>query len=124
MTVLSGWRAALVILAVLVLLAVLLTAIFWLAIALAVLVAVAWFNWLLLPRLALRLRVPLLVLAVALLVPLAGLGYLASGMTGALEGGAIWLLGVAVPRALLWRYRGRLASRTAERQTIIVPYRP
>jgi hypothetical protein len=124
MTVLSGWRGALVILAGLVLFALLLTAILWLAIALGVLLGVAWFNWMLLPRVATRLHIPLLALAIALLVPLAGLGYLASGITGALEGAVIWLLGVAVPRALLWRFRGRVRSRSAERQTIIVPYRP
>src|SRR5579863_9856409 len=67
MTVISGWRLAVVVVIALVVLALLLTAIFWLAIALAALAAVAWFNWLLLPRLAVRLHAPLLLLALALL---------------------------------------------------------
>jgi len=126
MTVVSGWRLAAAVVVALVVLALLLTAIFWLAIALAAIAAVAWFNWLLLPRLAVRLRVPLPFLAIALLLPLAGGGYLLAGIMGAFEGLGIWLVAVAVPRAVLWRFRRRLAQRASDRDraTIIVPYRP
>ena len=126
MTVISGWRAALVLVALVVLGALLLTAMFWLAIALVALAAVAWLNLLLLPRLAVRLHVPLLALGIALLVPLAGIGYLLAGVTGAVEGLAVWLLGVALPRALLWRYQRRLGQPADEQEpvTIIMPYRP
>jgi 4-hydroxybenzoate polyprenyltransferase len=122
----SGWRAALAILLALVFVGLLLTAIFWLAIAVAVLIGVAALNWVALPRLALRLHVPDVALALALLVPLAAGGLVLAGVTGAAEGAAIWLLGVAAPRALLWRFRRRLAQRASDRErtTIILPYRP
>ena len=124
MTFVSGWRAALVVVAAVVLVALLLTAIFWLAIALVALAAVAWFNVLLLPRLAVRLHVPLLALTIGLVAPLAGVGYLLGGTSGAVAGLAIWLLGVALPRAALARYQRRLDQRRNEPVTIIMPYRP
>ncbi len=123
-TSISGWRAAVVIVLALIFVALLLTAIFWAAIVLATIAAVAWLNLLLLPRLALRVHLPLLVLAIALFIPFAGLGYLAAGVTGAVEGAAIWLLGVAVPRAVLWRVHRRQQLRANERVSIIVPHRP
>ncbi len=126
MTRVTGWRAAIAVVAVLVLVSLLLAAIFWLAIALAAVAAVAWFNLLLLPRLSVRLRVPILALAVLLLAPLAGVGYLLAGVSGALEGTAIWLLGVALPRAVLWQVQRRLDQRKSDRDrvTIVLPYRP
>jgi hypothetical protein len=114
--VLTGWRAALVLIVGLVLVAVLLTALFWFGLVLAALGAVVWFNLVLLPRLAARLRVPELVLAAALVPVLAAAGLAVAGTSGLLVGCSIWVLGVALPRALLWRYRRRL-----ERQRQIDP---
>ena len=119
-----GWRAALIVVTVLVLIALVLAAIFWLALAVAAVLAVAWFNLLLLPRIAARLHIPQLVLAIALIVVLTGAGFLLAGIPGAIEGAAIWLLGVATPRAVMWRLRRRLYPRTNDRVTIIVPHRP
>jgi hypothetical protein len=119
-----GWRAALIVVTALVLIALVLAAIFWLALAIAAVLAVAWFNLLLLPRIAARLRIPQLVLAVALILVLTGAGYLLAGITGAIEGAAIWLVAVAAPRAVMWRMRRRLYARTNDRVTIIVPHRP
>jgi hypothetical protein len=119
-----GWRAALIVVTALVLIALVLAAIFWLALALAAVLAVAWFNLLLLPRIAARLRIPQVVLAIVLLLLLGGAGYLLGGITGALEGGAVWLIAVPAPRAVMWRLRRRLHGKQNERVTIIVPHRP
>lgn len=122
--VFSGWRAGLIVLAALVLIGVLLTAIFWLALLVGAVLGVAWFNLLLMPRLAVRLRLPQVVLAIALLVLLAAGGFGLAGVTGAIEGAAVWLLGVAAPRVVLWRVRRRIDRRTKEPMTIVLPYRP
>jgi hypothetical protein len=122
--VITGWRGALIGLAALVIIGLVLAAIFWLALALAAVLVVAWFNLLLLPRLAARLHLPELVLGIALIVVLTGMGFLLAGVTGALEGAAVWLLGVAAPRAVMWRLRRRLGRKREERVTIIVPHRP
>jgi hypothetical protein len=106
--VLTGWRAAVILILGLVLVAVFLTALFWLGLALAALGVLAWFNLVLLPRLAVRTRVPELVLAAALVPVLAAVGLMLAGPTGVIAGCSIWVLGVALPRALLWRYRRRL----------------
>ena len=76
MTVLTGWRATLAIVAVLVLLAVLLVAFFWLAVLASVIAAVAAFNVLLVPRIARRLGIPELAIVGGLLVILLGGGWL------------------------------------------------
>ena len=109
--VLTGWRAALVLIVGLVLVAVLLTALLWLGLVLVALGVVVWFNLVLLPRLAARARVPELVLAAALVPLLAAVGLAVAGTSGVLVGCSIWVLGVALPRALLWRYRRRLERR-------------
>ena len=114
--VLTGWRAALVLIVGLVLVVVLLTALFWLGLVLAALGVVVWFNLVLLPRLAARLRLRELVLAAALVPVLAAVGLAVAGISGVLVGCSIWVLGVALPRALLWRYRRRL-----ERQRQVDP---
>jgi hypothetical protein len=90
-----------------------LTALFWLAVVFAVLLAVLGLNLVVLPRIAYRIRIPTAVLGVILLVPLAGGGYLLGGMPGAIEGAVIWLLGVAAPRVVLWRLRQRMRLRSA-----------
>jgi hypothetical protein len=106
--VVTGWRAALLLVVGLVVLAALLIALFWLGLGLAALAVVVWFNLGLLPRLAARLRVRELVLAAALMPLLAAAGLALAGTGGLVAGCAIWLLGVALPRALLWRFRRRL----------------
>jgi hypothetical protein len=106
--VLTGWRAALVLIVGLVLAALLLTALFWIGLGLAALGVVVWFNLLLLPRLATRTRIPELVLAAALMPLLGAAGLAVAGTTGLIVGCSIWVLGVALPRALVWRYRRRL----------------
>jgi len=108
----SGWRATIILVAGLVVLALLLTALFWLGILLAVLAAVAWFNIFLLPRLAYRTRIPELVLAVALLPISAAAGLGLAGTSGIVAGCSIWVLGVALPRVVMWRLRRRLSRRT------------
>jgi hypothetical protein len=114
--VVTGWRAALLIVVGLIIVAALLIALFWLGLGLAALAAVVWFNLVLLPRLAARSRIPELVLAAALMPLLAGAGLALAGTGGLVAGCAIWLLGVALPRALLWRFRRRL-----ERQRQVDP---
>jgi hypothetical protein len=108
MTALSGWRAALVILAALVVVGLLLMAFFWLAALGAVIAAVAAFNVVLVPRIARRLRVPELVIVGALLVVLAAGGWLVGGLTAAAAGVVAWLVGVVGPRLVLRRFRRRL----------------
>jgi hypothetical protein len=104
----SGWLATLVVIAALVVVALLLTALFWLGIILAALAAVIWFNFFVLPKIATRTRIPQLVLAAALLPIAAAVGLGLAGTSGAIAGATVWLLGVALPRALLWRMRRRL----------------
>jgi hypothetical protein len=114
--VLTGWRAALVLIVGLVLVALFLTALFWIGLVLAAVGVLVWFNLVLVPRLAARSRVPELVLAAALVPLLAAAGLALAGTSGLIVGCSIWVLGVALPRALLWRYRRRL-----ERQRQVDP---
>jgi hypothetical protein len=109
--VFSGWRAALWLLAALLIVGLVLTAVFWIALLLAVLAAVAWFNLLLLPSVAARLRTPELVLAIALLPVLAAGGLASAGLSGVVAGCSVWVVGVALPRAVMWRLRRRLGHK-------------
>lgn len=113
-TKLAGWRGALWAVLALVTLMLLLSALFWIGIGLAVLAVVAWFNLLALPRIGARLHIPQLVLAALMLPLLAALGFGLDGVTGLAGGCGLWLIGVALPRAALWRARHRLGS-TARR---------
>ena len=106
--VVSGWRALIWLLAGLVVLALLLTFVVWLAALVGVIAAVAWLNLLLLPRISTRLRVPHLVVAVGLLPLLAASGLMLGGPSGLVAGSSAWLIGVALPQALLRRLRARL----------------
>jgi len=105
--VITGWRAALLLAFVLLVAVVFFVAVFWLGILLGVLAAVAWFNLVLLPRLAVRIRAPEPLLAGALLPLLCVGGFLISGTTGVFAAAVIWALGVAVPRVVVWRLRRR-----------------
>jgi hypothetical protein len=107
----TGWRAALIVVGALIVIALLLTAVFWLAIVFAALLAAAWLNLFLLPRIAAKLHVPAWAPAALLVVLLVGGGYLLSGATGAIEGAVVSLLGVAAPRLVLWRLRARMRLR-------------
>ena len=113
MTVLSGWRAALAIVAALVVIGVLMAAFFWVAALAAVIVAVAGFNVLAVPRLARRLRVSELVIVGALLAVLAAGGWLLGGPVAFAGGVAAWIVGVAVPRVALRRSPSRPRRRYA-----------
>jgi hypothetical protein len=106
--VLTGWRATLAIVAVLVLLALLLVAFFWLAVLASVVAAVAAFNVLLVPRIARRLRIPEQAIVGGLLVILLGGGWLVGGPTAAAAGAVAWLVGVVGPRLVLRRFRRQL----------------
>jgi hypothetical protein len=106
--VFSGWRAVLLVLAALLLVSLLLVAVFWIGVLLAVLAAVGWFNLLLLPRLAVRLRVPAVALAIGLLPLLGGGGLALAGLSGVVAGCSVWAIGVALPRVVLWRLRRRI----------------
>jgi hypothetical protein len=108
--VFSGWRAVLWLLAALLLVSVLLAAVFWIGVLLAVLAAIVWLNLILLPRVAARFRAPELVLAVALLPVLAAGGMALDGVGGVVVGSAGWAIGVALPRVVLWRLRRRLGQ--------------
>jgi len=110
MTVLSGWRATLAVLAALIVLGLLVMAFFWLAALVSVIVAVAAFNVLLVPRIARRVRVPELLIVGCLLVILGGGGWLVGGPTAAAAGIVAWLLGVLGPRLVLRRFRRSLES--------------
>jgi hypothetical protein len=85
----------------------LLAAVFWIGVLLAVLAAVGWFNLLLLPGLAARLRIPALVLAMGLLPVLAAGGLALAGISGVIAGCSVWAIGVTLPRAIVWRLRRR-----------------
>ena len=108
MTVLTGWRAALAIVAALFVVAILLAAFFWLAVLASVIAAVAGFNLLLVPRIARRFRVSELVIVGALLVVLAAGGIVVGGPTAAAAGVVAWLVGVVGPRLALRKFRRRL----------------
>ena len=110
----SGWRATLLVLAALVVLGLLLTALFWLGLLLAALGAVIWFNLFVLPRVSRRTRIPEVALAAALLPISAAVGLGVAGTGGLIAGATVWLLGVAVPRGLLWRMRRRLRQAQAQ----------
>jgi hypothetical protein len=110
MTVITGWRAALVLVAAVLVLLLLLAAVFWLGIILAVLAVVAWFNLTLLPRVARGIHVPEPALAALLLPVLAAAGYWLNTTQGAIAGAAIWLFGVVAPRVALRRFRRRIGE--------------
>ncbi len=116
MTVLSGWRATLAILAALVVVGLLVAAFFWLAMLASVIVAVAAFNVLAVPRLARRLHVSELVIVGALLVVLAAGGWLLGGPAALAAGVVAWLVGVVVPRLALRRFRRNLDAATLRAQ--------
>ncbi len=105
--VFSGWRAAVWFVAALLVVSLLLAAVFWIGVVLAVLAAVGWFNLLLLPRLAARFRMSELLLAMGLLPLLAAGGLAMAGVSGVVAGCSVWAVGVALPRAILWRLRRR-----------------
>jgi hypothetical protein len=109
--VFSGWRAVVWLLAAVLLVGLLLAAVFWIGVLLAVAAVVGWVNLVLLPRVAGRVRLPQLVLAMALLPLLAAGGMALAGLSGVVAGGFIWAIGVALPRAVLWRVRRRLGRR-------------
>ena len=109
--VFSGWRAVVWLVAALLLVSILVTVVFWIGVLLAVLAAIVGLNLILLPRLAARFRTPELVLAVGLLPVLAGGGLALDGVSGVVAGCAGWAIGVALPRAVLWRLRRRLGPR-------------
>lgn len=115
---LSGWRAAVVVAITLLVLAVLLTALFWLGVLVAALAVVAWFNIFLLPNIAWRSHIPELVLAVALLPIMAAAGLGLAGTTGVIGGSGLWLLGVAFPRGLIWRLRRRVRHHLSNSQEL------
>jgi tellurite resistance protein TehA-like permease len=108
MIALSGWRGAMVVVTALVVLALLLTALFWLGVLLAALAAVAWFNLFLLPSLSARSRIPEWILALVLLPMVAAAGLVLGGSGGLVAGCVLWILGVALPRTVRWRLRRRL----------------
>jgi len=90
----------------------LMAAFFWVAVLAAVIVAVAGFNVLAVPRLARRLRVSELVIVGALLAVLAVGGWLVGGPVAFAAGVAAWVVGVAVPRVVLRRFRRNLDAAT------------
>ena|SRR5437870_81101 len=106
--VVSGWRALIWLLAGMVVAALLLTFVVWLAVLVAVIAAMAWLNLVVLPRVSTRLRMPYVVVAVVLLPLLAASGLLLGGLSGVVAGASAWLLGVALPQALLLRLRTHL----------------
>jgi hypothetical protein len=114
----SGWRAVVLIVAGLLVVGLLLAVVFWIGVLLAGLSVLAWFNLIVLPRLARRTRIPALVLAVALLPLLAAIGFAAAGLSGAIGGCGIWLIGVVVPRVLVWRLQRRLAQSRYDRAPV------
>ncbi|HEY2594775.1 MAG TPA: hypothetical protein VGK33_12820 [Chloroflexota bacterium] len=119
MTTLTGWRAALAIVAALVVIGLLIMAFFWLAVLASAIAAVAAFNVLAVPRLARRLHVPELAIVGALLVVLAAGGWLLGGPVAVAGGVAAWLIGVVVPRVVLRRYRQNLAVTHRGNGTIV-----
>jgi hypothetical protein len=94
----------------------LIAAFFWLAVLASVIVAVAGFNVLAVPRLARRLRVPEVAIVGVLLVVLAVGGWLVGGPVALAAGVAAWILGVAVPRIVLRRFRRNLDAATLRAQ--------
>ena len=106
--VISGWRAAILLVAGMLVAALLLTFVVWLAVLAGVIAAVAWLNLVLLPRISTRSRMPYVVVAVLLLPLLAAGGLLLGGPSGVVAGASAWLLGVALPQALLLRLRAHL----------------
>jgi len=112
--VISGWRAGVVLAVGLVLACLLVFALFWVGVLLVACGVVAWFNLMLLPRVARRLRVPEMALAIGLLPLLGIVGFVVGAVSGLAAGIAIWAIGVALPRGLV-RYlrRRRLAQESA-----------
>jgi hypothetical protein len=109
---LSGWRLALAVVIGVLFLALVLSAVLWLAALLALVIGVAWLNLVLLPRVARRLRVPRWVLDIACLVLLGGVGWLLGAESGLAAGAVGWLVAIGLPRVLSRRYRDRLRTRT------------
>ncbi len=124
--VMSGWRAMIWLLAGMLVGALLLTFVVWLAVLVGVIAAMAWLNLVLLARVSTRLRMPHVVVTVGLLPLLAASGLLLGGPSGVVAGASAWLVGVALPQALLLRLRAQLrraAWRTPSRGPSLVPMR-
>jgi hypothetical protein len=85
---------------ILVILAAIVAALTGLVVIAAIGVALAILNLVYLPRLATRLRISALWLALALIPVLLGAGLLAGGVSGAAWGAAIWLAAIGLPRAV------------------------
>jgi hypothetical protein len=103
-----GWRGYLLLAVALVLAIFLAAVLLWLAVGLAVVAAVAAFNYVYLPVIAARLRLPVLALAGLLLPLLLLLGWAVAGQTGLLWAGALWVGGVAAPRLAAYFLARRL----------------
>jgi hypothetical protein len=118
---LQGWRAIAVLLVAALVGIALLLALVWLAAVLAILAGVVWLNVVALPRLSKRLRIRKRILDVALLVILAGGGWLLNEAMGLGAGVVIWLAGIGAPRAaaawLQWRLRRSAAHRVHSAQS-------
>jgi hypothetical protein len=114
--VLTGWRSLAALLALLLVVGLLLTALFWAAALALAVAAAAWFSLGLLPRLADRLHVPLIATAFGLLAVLIAGGLLLAGTTGAIAGSGVWLVGVALPRVVVWKVRAQLQRQVASAQ--------
>jgi hypothetical protein len=107
----SRWRGFVGLVLALMIIALLLTAVLWLGMLLLAIGAVAWFNLVALPRVSARLRLPRLAVAIATLPLLAAAGWLLGGVSGVIAGCAVWVLGIVVPRLLVWRLGRRVRSR-------------
>jgi len=119
----SGWRAGLLVIVALVIVALLLTALFWLGVLLAALAAVAWLNIFLLPNVSRRTHIPELILGIALLPIGAAIGLGLAGTGGIIGGCCIWVLGVAGPRVAMWRMRRRLRDYSGKRDLRVIDAR-
>lgn len=119
----SGWRAGLLVIAAVIIVALLLTALFWVGVLLAALAAVAWLNIFLLPNVSRRTRIPELILALALLPIAAAIGLGLAGTGGIIAGCCIWVLGVAGPRLAMLRMRRRLRAYSRKRDLRVIDAR-
>lgn len=119
----SGWRAGLLVIAAVIIVALLLTALFWLGVLLAALAAVAWLNIFLLPNVSRRTRIPELILAIALLPIAAAIGLGLAGTGGIIAGCYIWVLGVAGPRLAMLQMRRRLRAYSRKRDLRVIDAR-
>jgi hypothetical protein len=110
----TGWRALLLLLAACAVAVAMALTLLWVAALLAVLGLVLWLNVGVIPRLAWRLGVSRWVMDLLVLVALCAGGWLVGGVNGTSAGGAVWLGGVGVPRAVgSWLRRPRRSTRLA-----------